>query len=141
MVGAEDPLIVGEHLLEERARFRDPAGLAISEGEVRACSQCVRVVGAEDPLAVGERLLEERARFRDPAGLAVRDREVRACSQRIRVVGAEDRSLSASTCSKSALASATRAAWPYEIARFARAASVSAWSGPRTRSLSASTCS
>ena len=48
MLGAEDPLAVGEQRLEDRDRIVDTPRRPIGEREVMACGQCVGVLDAED---------------------------------------------------------------------------------------------
>ena len=57
MVGAEDPLAVGEGLLVQGDGPVQLPGRLVGAGEVVAGGQGVGVVGAEDPLPVGEGLL------------------------------------------------------------------------------------
>ena len=54
MVGAEDPLAVGQGLLVQGDRLGGPARRLVGVGEVVPRGQGVGVVGAEDPLAVGQ---------------------------------------------------------------------------------------
>ena len=53
VLGAEDPLAVGEQRLVDRDRVVDAPRRPIGEGEVVAGAERVGVLGAEDPLVVG----------------------------------------------------------------------------------------
>ena len=58
MVGAEQPLAVGEVALVQGDRLAQPARRLVGLGEVVARGQGVGVVRAEQPLAVGEVALD-----------------------------------------------------------------------------------
>ena len=90
VVGAQDPLAVGEGLLEQRDRLVQPPRRPVGAGEVVAGGQGVGVVGAQDPLAVGEGLLEQRDRLVQPPADSVGAGEVVAGGQGVGVVGAQD---------------------------------------------------
>jgi hypothetical protein len=57
--GAEDPLRVGEGLLEQGDGAAQVPGRLVGGGEVVSGGEGVGVVGAEDPLRVAEGLLEQ----------------------------------------------------------------------------------
>ena len=57
VLGAQDPLAVGEGAALERDRLVERARRLVGVGEVVAGGQGVGWLGAQDPLAVGEGLL------------------------------------------------------------------------------------
>jgi hypothetical protein len=52
VLGAEDPLAVGEQRLEDRDRLRHMSGVPVGEREVVAGRERVGVLGTEEPLKV-----------------------------------------------------------------------------------------
>ena len=54
MVGAEDPLTIGQGALIKPDRLVQAPRRPVGVGEVVARSQGLRVVGAEDPLTIGQ---------------------------------------------------------------------------------------
>ena len=90
MVVAEDPLPVGEGLLEQRDGPAQVPRRVVGVGEVVAGGQGLGVVVAEDPLPVGEGLLAQRDGPAQVPRRPVGAGEVVAGAQRVGVVVAED---------------------------------------------------
>src|SRR6266496_4133018 len=70
MVGAEDPLLLGQQLLVKTQRVRRIPALAGPVGDVATGGQGARILGAEDPLKVGQQLLIQAQRLRGVSALA-----------------------------------------------------------------------
>src|ERR1700730_8682947 len=63
VVGAEDPLMVGESLFQDGDGLINATRRTIRGGQVGARADRLGVVGAEDPLVAGESLFRDRDGF------------------------------------------------------------------------------
>ena len=99
MIGAQDPLPVGECLLIDRDGPTEVPGRLVGEGQVVAGGEGVGVVGAQHPLPVGEGLLIDRDGPTEVPGLLVGAGQLVTGHEGVGVVGPRTRSLSVSVCS------------------------------------------
>ena len=71
VLGAEDPLGVGEQRLVDRDRLGHASGVLVGDGEVVVGGERAAMRWAEDPLAISEQLLEDPIRRDGVSGSSV----------------------------------------------------------------------
>jgi hypothetical protein len=104
VVGAPDPLPVGQGLIEDEDGLTELPGRVVGVGQNLAGGECAGVVGPQDALDVGEGLQLQLEGPTEIAGRQVCVGEVVARGEGVGVVGPSTRCLSVRVCSHSGMA-------------------------------------
>ncbi len=89
MVGTQQPLTVGHHLLPDNDRLLHPPHLPIRDSQIRPSTHRVGMLGTQQPLSVGHYLLLDTDGLLHPPHLPIRGGQIRPGTHGVGIIGTQ----------------------------------------------------